>query len=104
MPGEVSTLEVREPWGWTVTVLRVGFSLKGASTWGVLLMEATMRLVGVKVAEVNISSYPVTRVTGLFLLSCVEIFKVGCFVQKYSDLGVSCRNIDQEPFCVTQSV
>ena len=49
MPGEVSTLEVREPWGWTVTVLRVGFSLKGASMWGVLLMEATMRLVGVKV-------------------------------------------------------
>ena len=49
MPGEVSTLEVREPWGWTVTVLRAGFSLKGVSMWGVLLMEATMRLVGVKV-------------------------------------------------------
>ena len=53
--------------------------------------------------EVNISSYPVTRVTGLFLLSRAEIFKLGCFVQKYSDLGVSCRNICQVPFHVTQS-
>ena len=42
--------------------------------------------------------------TGLFLLSRAEIFKLGCFVQKYSDLGVSCRNIDQVPFRVTQSV
>ena len=53
MPGEVSTLEVREPWGWTVTVLKAGFSLKGASTWGVLLMEATMMFVGVKVVQLT---------------------------------------------------
>ena len=53
--------------------------------------------------EVNISSYPVTPVTGLFSSSCAEIFKLGCFVQKYSDLGVSCRNICQVPFRVTQS-
>ena len=53
--------------------------------------------------EVNISSYPVTPVTGLFFFSRAEIFKLGCFVQKYSDLGVSCRNICQVPFRVTQS-
>ena len=52
-------------------------------------------LIAVYITEVNISSYPVTRVTGLFLLSCAEIFKLGCFVQKYSDLGVSCRNNGQ---------
>ena len=53
--------------------------------------------------EVNISSYPVTPVTGLIFFSRAEIFKLGCFVQKYSDLGVSCRNICQVPFRVTQS-
>ena len=54
-------------------------------------------------SEVNISSYLVTPVTGLFFFSRAEIFKLGCFVQKYSDLGVSCRNICQVPFRVTQS-
>ena len=54
-------------------------------------------------SEVNISSYPVTPVTGLFFSSCAEIFKLGYFVQKYSDLGFSCRNICQVPFRVTQS-
>ena len=44
-----------------------------------------------RIPEVNISSYPVTPVTGLFFFSRAEIFKLGCFVQKYSDLGVSCR-------------
>ena len=57
----------------------------------------------ITMAEVNISSYPVTPVTGLFFFSRAEIFKLGCFVQKYSDLGVSCRNICQVPFRVTQS-
>ena len=54
-------------------------------------------------SEVNISSYPVTPVTGLFFYSRAEIFKLGCFVQKYSDLGVLCRNTCQVPFRVTQS-
>ena len=57
----------------------------------------------VKCAAVNISSYPVMRMTGLFIFSRAEIFKLGCFVQKYSDFGISCRNICQVPFCVTQS-
>ena len=55
------------------------------------------------VTEVNISSYPVTPVTDFFFFSRAEIFILGCFVQKYSDLGVSCRNICQVPFRVTQS-
>ena len=33
--------------------------------------------------EVNISSYPATRVAGLFFHSRAVIFKSGCFVQKY---------------------
>ena len=32
-----------------------------------------------------------------------EIFKSGCFVQKYSNQGISCRNIGQVPLRVTQS-
>ena len=55
-------------------------------------------------AEVNISSYSVTPVPGLFIFSRADILKLGCLVQKYSDLGVSCRNICQVPFRVTQSV
>ena len=38
-----------------------------------------------------------------FFSSRAEIFKLGCFVQIYSDLGVSCRNICQVPFRNTQS-
>ena len=53
--------------------------------------------------EVNISSYPVTPVTGSFSFSRAEIFQLGCFVQKYSDMGVSCRNTCQVPFRVTPS-
>ena len=34
-------------------------------------------------AEVNISSYPGTRVPGLFFHSRAVILKSGCFVQKY---------------------
>ena len=35
MQGEVSTLEVREPWARAIrTVLRADFSLKGESMWG----------------------------------------------------------------------
>ena len=34
-------------------------------------------------AEVNISSYPATRVAGLFFHSRAVVFKSGCFVQKY---------------------
>ena len=34
--------------------------------------------------EVNISSSPGMRIPGLFFSSCAEIFKLGCFVQKYS--------------------
>ena len=41
--------------------------------------------------------------TRLNFFSRAEIFKLGCFVQKYSDLGVSCSNICQVPFRVTQS-
>ena len=53
-------------------------------------------------AEVNISCYPVTPVTGLFFLLVQKYSNQG-FVQNYSDLGVSCRNICQVPFRVTQS-
>ena len=34
-------------------------------------------------AEVNTSSYPATRVAGLFFHSRAVVFKSGCFVQKY---------------------
>ena len=55
MQGEVSTLEVREPWGWTMKVLTAGSSLKEGCMWGVvvevtLAMEVTMMIVRVKVA------------------------------------------------------
>ena len=45
--------------------------------------------------EVNISSYPATEVAGLFFFRCAEILNSGGFVQKYSDQGVSCKNIGQ---------
>ena len=44
-------------------------------------------------SEVNISRYPGTKVPGLFSFSRAVIFKS----------GVSCRNIGQEQFRVTQS-
>ena len=40
------------------------------------------KLMGIQ-SEVNISSYPATRVAGLFFHSRAVIFKSGCFVQKY---------------------
>ena len=46
-------------------------------------------------AEVNISSYPATEVAGLFFFCRAEILNSGGFVQKYSDQGVSCKNIGQ---------
>ena len=46
-------------------------------------------------AEVNISSYPGTDVPGLFFFCRAEILNSGGFVQKYSDQGVSCKNIVQ---------
>ena len=46
-------------------------------------------------AEVNISSYPATDVAGLFFFCRAEILNSGGFVQKYSDQGVSCKNIGQ---------
>ena len=54
MQGEVSTLEVREPWGWTMKVLTAGSSLKEGCMWGVvvevpLAMEVTMMIVRAKV-------------------------------------------------------
>ena len=49
-----------------------------------------------KEAEVNISSYPATDVAGSFFLSRrAEILNSGGFMQKYSDQGVSCKNIGQ---------
>ena len=45
--------------------------------------------------EVNISSYPGTDVAGLFFFCRAEILNSGGFVQKYSDQGVSCKNIGQ---------
>ena len=53
MQGEVSTLEVREPWGWIMKVLTAGSSLKEGCMWGVvvevpLAMEVTMMIVRVK--------------------------------------------------------
>ena len=56
MQGEVSILEVRAPWGWTMKVLTAGSSLKEGFMWGVvveevpLVMEVTMMIVRVKVA------------------------------------------------------
>ena len=46
-------------------------------------------------AEVNISSYPSRRLPGLFFFCRAEILNSGGFVQKYSDQGVSCKNIGQ---------
>ena len=46
-------------------------------------------------AEVNISSYPARILAGLFFFCCAEILDSGGFVQKYSDQGVSCKNIGQ---------
>ena len=45
--------------------------------------------------EVNISSYPGTDVPRLFFFCRAEILNSGGFVQKYSDQGVSCKNIGQ---------
>ena len=45
--------------------------------------------------EVNISSYPATDVAGLFFFCRAEILNSGGYVQKYSDQGVSCKNIGQ---------
>ena len=45
--------------------------------------------------EVNISSYPVTRVTGLFFHSRAVIFKSGCFVQKYWSGTVTRKTVIQ---------
>ena len=47
------------------------------------------------VTEVNISSYPATEVAGSFFFHRAEILNSGGFVQKYSDQGVSCKNIGQ---------
>ena len=47
------------------------------------------------VPEVNISSYPATDVAGSFFSRRAEILNSGGFVQKYSDQGVSCKNIGQ---------
>ena len=46
-------------------------------------------------SEVNISSYPATSVAGSFFFRRAEILNSGGFVQKYSDHGVSCKNIGQ---------
>ena len=46
-------------------------------------------------AEVNISSYPATDVAGSLFFRRAEILNSGGFVQKYSDQGVSCKNIGQ---------
>ena len=46
-------------------------------------------------AEVNISSYPARILAGLFFFCRAEILNSGGFVQKYSDQGVSCKNIGQ---------
>ena len=46
-------------------------------------------------SEVNISSYPATEVAGSFFFRRAEILNSGGFVQKYSDQGVSCKNIGQ---------
>ena len=43
----------------------------------------TVDIVNMVDTEVNISSYPGTRVPGLFFHSRAVIFKSGCFVQKY---------------------
>ena len=47
------------------------------------------------IAEVNISSYPARILAGLFFFCRAEILNSGGFVQKYSDQGVSCKNIGQ---------
>ena len=51
--------------------------------------------IGEVLAEVNISSYPGTDVPGLFFFCRAEVLNSGGFVQKYSDQGVSCKNIGQ---------
>ena len=45
--------------------------------------------------EVNISSYPGTRVPGLFFHSRAVIFKSGCFVQKYWSGTVTRKTVIQ---------
>ena len=54
--------------------------------------------IGAKVAEVNISSYPATDVTGSFFFCLAEILNLRGFVQKYYIQGVSCRNIPIKGF------
>ena len=49
-------------------------------------------------AGVNISIYPVTGMTGLFLWSCAKIFILVFFVQKYLFCCVSCKNIHLDSF------
>ena len=55
-------------------------------------ISRTMRFT---VPEVNISSYPARILAGLFFFCRAEILNSGGFVQKYSDQGVSCKNIGQ---------
>ena len=45
--------------------------------------------------EVNISSYPARILAGLLFFCRAEILNSRGFVQKYSDQGVSCKNIGQ---------
>ena len=53
-----------------------------------VILMPIQRVVDYNNSEVNISSYPVTPVTGIFF-SRAEIFKLGCFVQKYLSGTVS---------------
>ena len=57
-----------------------------------IFIGSTQKIPG---TEVNISSYPATDVAGLFFFCRAEILNSGGFVQKYSDQGVSCKNIGQ---------
>ena len=68
--------------------------LMGAVARGQLeVVKALVEVEGIDVdTEVNISSYPASRI----IFFCrAEILNSGGFVQKYSDQGVSCKNIGQ---------
>ena len=69
MQGEVSILEVREPWGWIMKVLTAGSSLKEGCMWGVvvevpLVTEVPMMIVRVKVALL-VSVWRISKWTSL---------------------------------------
>ena len=69
-----------------------GRSLSGLETASEIFFP---QMLDTPLPEVNISSYPATRVAGLFFHSRAVIFKSGCFAQKYWSGTVTRKTVIQ---------